>query len=240
MKPVLVLDCGSRTIAELIDALHAEEVEVVVRSVPMQGTGIPLDARFPLLETRDLVDVNPLGIVISGSPHYLYTANGRVPPADFFPAVVEQDIPILGICGGHELLAHLIARYHARAQEKVPRVVGANPSGQHEPISQRENPVAFNWYVDRPEALDEGEHLFGGLPARFPAWLYHVHQVRTLPPRCTSLGGTMETIHGAISYTPPGSNTPFAFGVQFHPEISPSSTRHVIFSNFIRSCARRS
>jgi GMP synthase (glutamine-hydrolysing) len=115
-------------------------------------------------------------------------------------------------------------------------VVGVNPSQEYEPATKAENPFEFEWYVDQPAALENGKHLFEGLPARFPVWMYHIHQVRALPPHCTSLGGTRVTPHGAISYSPSGSQAPAAFGVQFHPEISPVMTRHAIFSNFIFLC----
>lgn len=129
--------------------------------------------------------------MISGTSHYLYTAKGRIPPEGFFAALVERCIPTLGICGGHELLAHLIAKYHIAG--KLPRVVGANPSRKYEPAATKDNPCEFEWYVDQPAAFEYGRHLFEGLPARFPVWMWHIHQIRVLPPFCTSIGGTQET-----------------------------------------------
>jgi GMP synthase (glutamine-hydrolysing) len=237
MRPILVLDCGSRSIRELGAAVRAESVPVVIRAVPIRGTLAPRDPRYPVLATQDLATVEPAGIVISGTPHYLYAAGGRIPPDDFFDAVLDRGIPVLGICGGHELLAHLIAKHHAVG--KAPRVVGVNPSRIYEPTAQADNPIEFEWYVDQPAALDQGKHLFEGLPQRFPVWVWHIHQVLSLPPHCTSLGGTKATPHGAMSYFPPGSRAPIAFGVQFHPEISPVVTRHAIFSNFTRLCGEK-
>jgi GMP synthase-like glutamine amidotransferase len=237
MRPILVLDCGSRSIVELVAAVRAEGANVVVRTVPIQGTRVPADARYPVLATEDLSTVEAAGVVISGTPHYLYTSKGRIPPDGFFAAVLDRGIPVLGICGGHELLAHLIAKHHAVG--KTSRVVGVNPSRMYEPTAQADNPIEFEWYVDQPAAHDQGKHLFEGLPARFPAWMWHIHQVLSLPPHCTSLGGTGATPHGALSYVPPGARIPTAFGLQFHPEVSPVVTRHAIFSNFTLFCRKK-
>jgi GMP synthase-like glutamine amidotransferase len=235
MMPILILDCGSRSIVDLVNAVRAENVPAVIRTMPIQGSLAPEGARYPVLASEDLAAIEPAGIVISGTPHYLYTSSGRIPPEGFFAALVERDIPTLGICGGHELLAQLITKHHTAG--KPPRVVGVNPSGKHEPAATTDNPCEFEWYVDQPSALEQGKRLFEGLPARFPAWMWHIHQIRVLPPFCTALGGTQETPHGAISYSPPGSPAPLAFGVQFHPEVSPKGTRHAVFSNFTLLCS---
>ncbi|MBN2150653.1 MAG: hypothetical protein JW839_04305 [Candidatus Lokiarchaeota archaeon] len=219
---------------ELVAAVRAEGVSAIGRTVPIQGMAKPEGARFPVLSIDDLASIEPAGAVISGTPHYLYTARGRIPPEGFFPALLERRIPVLGICGGHELLAHLIAKHHAGG--RTPRVVGVNPFGRYEPADMAGNPCEFEWYVDRPAAFERGGLLFEGLPHRFPVWMWHVHQIHVLPPFCTALGGTRETPFGAISYSPPGSLAPVALGVQFHPEVSPEVTRRAVFSNFVRFC----
>ncbi len=61
MMPILILDCDSRSIAELVDAVRAEEVPVVTRTVPIQSKLIPQDTRYPVLKTEDLAVIEPVG-----------------------------------------------------------------------------------------------------------------------------------------------------------------------------------
>jgi GMP synthase-like glutamine amidotransferase len=238
MNPILILDCGSRFLPKLVAAVMETEASVEIRTVPIQGKAIPTDARYPVLSTMDLDMVEPAGVVISGTPHYLYMAKGRIPPDGFFQALLDRRIPALGICGGHELLAHLIAMHHATG-EKPLRVVGVNPSGNHEVQAITDNPCEFTWHVDQPTVKRAGETIFQSLPDRFPTWMWHMHQVRVLPPCCISIGSTAETPNGAIAYQAAGEPVPLVFGVQFHPEISPERTRHAIFSNFTFLCGER-
>lgn len=133
------------------------------------------------------------GIVITGSPAMV---SDRAPwsenTATWLAAAVSADIPVLGVCYGHQLLAHALGGevgYHPRGRE----------TGTHQ--------------VELLDAALE-DPLFRGLPRRFPAQLTHRQSVLRLPENAVLLGRNEFEAHQAFRI---GSS---AWGVQFHPEFS--------------------
>ena len=115
--------------------------------------------------------------------------------AAWLPGVVGAGVPVLGICYGHQLLAHGLGGE-----------VGKNPNGRE--IGTIE--------VDFSAAA--GDELLGGFaqgppPTRFHAT--HVESVLALPPGATRLGAN--TVDPNHAFRLAGAN-PRVWGVQFHPE----------------------
>lgn len=133
------------------------------------------------------------GIVITGSPAMV---SDREPwseqTASWLANAVRAETPVLGVCYGHQLLAHALGGevgFHPRGRE----------SGTH--------PVEL---LDA--ALDDP--LFQGLPRQFPAQLTHRQSVLRLPDNAVLLGRNEFEAHQAFRLGP------CAWGVQFHPEFS--------------------
>jgi GMP synthase (glutamine-hydrolysing) len=105
---------------------------------------------------------------------------------------VRSEVPVLGVCYGHQLLAHALggeAGYHPNGRE----------TGTHE--------------VELlPEAASDS--LFRELPATFPAQLTHRQSVLRLPEGAVLLGRNQFEPHQAFRIGP------CAWGVQFHPEFT--------------------
>ncbi|WP_323816450.1 glutamine amidotransferase [Cellvibrio sp. NN19] len=113
---------------------------------------------------------------------------------------VEEGVPVLGICYGHQLLAH------AMSGEVGYRVQGIE-IGTHT-VSVTENAAE--------------DVLFKNLPAQFPAQLVHSQSVLSLPPSATLLASSADEPHQAFRI----GNC--AWGVQFHPEFSATAMRGYI------------
>ncbi len=136
----------------------------------------------------------PLAVVVTGSSAMV---SHRLPwserTAGWLADAVDAGTPVLGICYGHQLLAHALGG-----------VVGPNPHGRE--IGTVTGNVL-------PAAADDP--LLGGVGPRFEIQATHVESVLTLPPRATTLATSGRDDHFAFRV----DGRP-AWGVQFHPEFS--------------------
>ncbi len=110
---------------------------------------------------------------------------------------VAAGTPVLGICFGHQLLAHALGGR-----------VGDNPRG-----------VEVGTVEVELTAAARQDRLFGGLPTRFAANMSHRQAVLALPPGAVRLASTAADPNAAFACAPA------AWGVQFHPEFDAAVTR---------------
>ncbi|HVL76575.1 MAG TPA: glutamine amidotransferase [Noviherbaspirillum sp.] len=123
---------------------------------------------------------------------------------------VEARLPILGICYGHQLLAHALGgevAYHPRGME-----IGT--------VQIRKTAAA----VDDP--------LFASLPRIFPAQAVHSQTVLGLPAGAVRLAENEHDAHHAFRF---GA---CAWGVQFHPEFD-AEAMHGYIDKFATDLAAR-
>ncbi|KJV30273.1 glutamine amidotransferase [Aquitalea magnusonii] len=128
--------------------------------------------------------------VITGSPAMVSDREDwSVSTAQWLRQAVARELPVLGICYGHQLLADALGGS-----------VGYHPKG----------PEAGVVEVDLLPAAAE-DPLFAGMPASFPAAVIHWQSVSALPPGAVRLAANAFEPNHAFRL---GS----AWGVQFHPE----------------------
>ena len=193
-KPLLILKVGSthpHIAAELQDFEHWIQAGLQDDSLPVavvdprEGQALPAQADIA-------------GVVITGSHSMV---SDREPWSETAAAwlrdTVAAKVPVLGICYGHQLLAHALGGE-----------VGYHPQG----IELGTVPVSLH------EAAQE-DPLFAGLPTQFDAQAAHRQSVRRLPEGATLLAGNHFEPHHAFRF---GTR---AWGVQFHPEFGEAATR---------------
>jgi GMP synthase (glutamine-hydrolysing) len=146
----------------------------------------------------------PTGIILSGGPNSVYDAGA--PALD--PAVLEL-APVLGVCYGMNLIAHLAG-------------------GAIEPAHRREYGRA------EIEVIEPGG-LFDGFDAgeRTTVWMSHGDQVRGLPDGYVPTARTANSPVAAFRHR----ERPI-FAVQFHPEVAHSPRGGELISNFLFGACR--
>lgn len=194
MKPLAILRLGQThdDIAAalgdfdqwVIDGLGRRDLAVTVID-PRQGDELPAPQELA-------------GVVMTGS-HSMVT--DREPwsehTATWLRGAVQAGLPVLGICYGHQLLAHALGGE-----------VDYHPQG----IELGTIPVQLT-------AAASDDPLFADLPPSFNAQSAHRQSVRRLPEGAVLLAGNTFEPHHAFRF---GRN---AWGVQFHPEFSAAATQ---------------
>ncbi len=143
------------------------------------------------------------GIIFSGGPSSVYAKDA--PP--FNAEIIHQtQIPILGICYGHQLISQELG-------------------GKVSPGSVKEYGIA------NLEHKDARHPLLQGIPNLTPMWMSHGDHVATLAPGFRIIAQTQDCEAAAVAC----DHRPI-FGIQFHPEVTHSQYGSHLLSNFIRIC----
>jgi len=143
---VVVLDFGAQ---------YAQLIARRVREARVHSLILPYDT-----PVDRIMALRPRGLILSGGPASVYE-NGA-PRCD--PALFDGAVPVLGICYGMQLMAHLLG-------------------GRTAPAGQREYGRTRLFVGDRGD-------LFRGLEARLLCWMSHGDSVVTLPEGFAPLART--------------------------------------------------
>lgn len=154
-KPVVVIDFGAQY-SKLI-ARRVREAQVYSLIVPY---GIAME---------ELRRMNPAAIIFSGGPSSVHAENAPFPD----PAVFELGVPILGICYGVQLFAHMLG-------------------GRVEHADQREYGIAHLEH-------NGDSRLLEGVQAHTQVWMSHGDRVAALPPGFEPIGHTGNSPFAAIA-----------------------------------------
>lgn len=196
MKPFLIVKLGS-TFPCLIPTHGDFEDWIRMRlGVPTERVTVHNGRRERLPDAASFA-----GVVLTGS-HTM--VNHHEPwseaAAQWTTDVVDRQIPLLGICYGHQLLAYAMGGE-----------VGPNPTGRE--------------FGTVPISLHDSAHqdlLFAETPPQFLAQTGHTQTVLRLPPIATRLAFSPQDACQAFAV---GRR---AWGVQFHPEYDTKVARTYI------------
>ncbi len=167
------------------------------------GLGGPLSCSRVIDATKSYHLPDPslfAGVIISGSHSMVTDAESWMTTLqEWIQAVVHMEIPVLGICFGHQIVAGSLGGK-----------VGPNPHGRE--IGTIEVNLVEEAQTDK---------LMRGLPQRFLAHSEHSQSVLDLPPGAKKLcWSSKDNCHAFRA----GS----AWGVQFHPEFTQEIMRGYI------------
>ena len=144
-------------------------------------------------------------VVVSGSPASVYEREAwSEASAAWLAEVIARDVPVLGVCYGHQLIAHALGGEVRRS-----------PQGREMGAVEIER-------LDMREGEGEGDPIFEGLPPRFSVWQSHMDEVSVAPPGAKVLA---RNEHTAVQAMAGGER---CRTIQWHPEFDAEIARHYI------------
>ena len=183
---VIILDFGSQY-TQLI-ARKARELGVYSEIVPYT------------ISEEAVLEKKPKGIIFSGGPSSVFWDRAPMPS----PGILGFGIPVLGICYGLQVIAHILG-------------------GEVVPSGERE-------YGKASLTVDEIGPLFSGFRSKGSTvvWMSHGDRVEHLPGGFRAVAHTDSSPYAAV-VDPSGK----IFGVQFHPEVSHTKRGKEVLKNFL-------
>jgi GMP synthase (glutamine-hydrolysing) len=151
---------------------------------------------------QDVLALRPKGFILSGGPASVYAADAPHLPN----YVLEQKVPVLGICYGVHLMAHKLGGKVARADRREygsARIQFAGPDNA----------------------------LFGNLKSQVSSlkvWMSHGDSIETLPPGFETLAHSENSPVAAM-----GDLSKGLYGIQFHPEVVHTDRGGEILRDFV-------
>jgi GMP synthase (glutamine-hydrolysing) len=181
-----ILDFGSQT------------AQLIARRVRELGAFSWLVA--PTITPDQLRAMNPKGIILSGGPASVYEKGA--PTCD--PRIFDLGVPVLGICYGMQLAAHLLG--------------GKVHNADHREFGRAQL------------SISTANELLKGVPDRTTVWMSHGDQVTDTGGLFEPLASTPTCPFAAVMLRE--SSRRF-YGVQFHPEVTHTPHGVDLLRNFV-------
>jgi GMP synthase (glutamine-hydrolysing) len=192
---ILILDFGSQT-TQLIGRRIRDlgvYTEIVPGDTPLEGAVLAGDGGGTLR-----------GIVLSGSPESVYTAEGVVPDRRLY----TLGLPLLGICYGLQRMTFDLG-------------------GRVEPLPKREY-GRIGVTMNAREGEGHARPFLAGFGRAFTAWMSHGDTLTALAPGFREYGAS-DTGYPAVA----GHEEKPWFGLQFHPEVTHTEGGSEILAAFV-------
>ena len=188
---ILVLDFGSQ---------YTQLIARRIRENKVYSEIFPCNAPF-----HKITSFAPKGIILSGGPSSVYDKTAPLPDKRIF----EMGIPVLGICYGMQLMAHLFNGRVTRSRKRE--------YGRSELI------------------IDDASDLFKGMgyKSRTVVWMSHGDRILSRPPGFKPIAHTDNSPVAAMA-----DKKRVLFALQFHPEVVHTEHGSKILRNFIFNVCR--
>ena len=154
MDKIVVLDFGSQ---------YSHLICRRIREFSVYAELVPFDISF-----EELQKINPTGIIFSGGPSSVYNSDAPVPNEKIF----EMNLPLLGICYGHQLIVNKYGGKVKRANKE---------------------------YGSSLLTIDNDKDLLSDVGESVRAWMSHGDEAEEIPPGFQVIGHTEGAKAAAIA-----------------------------------------
>ncbi len=154
MDKILVLDFGSQ---------YSHLICRRIREFSVYAELVPFDISYEELQKHD-----PKGIIFSGGPSSIYNSDAPLPDSKVF----EMNLPLLGICYGHQLI---VDRYGGKVKK------------------------ANKEYGSSLLTIDNDGDLLNGIGESVRAWMSHGDEAEEIPPKFQVIAHTESAKAAAIA-----------------------------------------
>ena len=154
MDKIVVLDFGSQ---------YSHLICRRIRDFSVYAELVPYDITFEELQKH-----NPKGIIFSGGPSSVYNSDAPIPDDKIF----DMDLPLLGICYGHQLIVNKFGGKVKRANKE---------------------------YGSSLLTIEDDKDLLSGIGESVRAWMSHGDEAEQMPPGFQVIGHTDSAKAAAIA-----------------------------------------
>ena len=151
---IVVLDFGSQ---------YSHLICRRIRDLSVRADLLPYDA-----SPSEVITPDTRGVILSGGPCSTYQEGAPMPDQ----GILDSDIPVLGICYGHQII---VSRYGGSVRR------------------------AAREYGHSTLVVDDDANLLAGIGRTTRAWMSHGDEAETVPPRFRVIGHTDSAASAAIA-----------------------------------------
>ena len=192
VQKIIIVDFGSQV------------TQLIARQIRELGVYCEL-INYKLFNKNKLVDETVKGIVLSGGPKS--TLHKSAPSID--KKLISSNIPILGICYGHQLISNLFGGKTKYSKKKE--------FGSAELIEKKKSKLTTGFFNEKKNIV----------------WMSHSDSVQNKPKNFNVVASSLNSKFAILEH-----NSKKIYSTQFHPEVFHTKNGKIIFSNFLFSICK--
>jgi GMP synthase (glutamine-hydrolysing) len=200
LKKICIIKTG--TVPECIRKEHGDFHRFFLTAMKLSAREVEVITDF---KTPQFPFPKTCGVIITGSPANVTDQEPWMNIlAGWIRELIERKIPVLGVCFGHQIIAHALGgkvEYHPQGMEIGSVPIQLTPEGC-------------------------SDTLLGKMPMNFSAMEIHSQTVALLPSGAKVLARNEFEPHQAVAYV-----ENLVWGLQFHPEFTKKFMRSYIEKN---------
>ena len=187
VQKIIIVDFGSQV------------TQLIARQIRELGVYCEL-VNYKIFNNNQLIHRNVKGIVLSGGPKS--TLHKSAPSVN--KKLINSNIPVLGICYGHQLISNLFGGKTKYSKKKE--------FGSAELIEKKKSKLTSGFFKNKKNIV----------------WMSHSDSVQSKPKNFNVVASSLNSKFAILEH-----NSKNIYSTQFHPEVFHTRNGKIIFSNFL-------